>query len=93
MNMKNNPIIDLAASFILLVSVIGGGYLYLDHQQHKLDIDDAREETTPVVPPKQTELVVGNIEDIPKQDIRIEKQIRAEQNIRLTFEQASKRTE
>jgi len=40
-----------------------------------------------------TELKVGNVEDIPKQYIRMDKQKRAEENIKLTFAQAVKRTQ
>ena len=81
--MKENPFVELVVTLFLLITVIVAGSFY---QKHKQQI-----ESTPV--PTRTELKVGSVEAIPKQDIRVDKQKRAEENIKLTFEQASKRTQ
>lgn len=81
--MRDNPFIELVVTLTLLITVITGGYLY---QRHKQQIESA-----PVL--TRTELRVGSVEDIPKQDIRKDKQKMVEENIKLTFAQAVKRTE
>lgn len=59
--MKDNPFIELLVTLLLLITVIVGGTLY---QRHKLQL-----ENNPPVPVSKTELKLGKVEDIPRQDV------------------------
>lgn len=82
--MKDNPFIELLVTLLLLITVIVGGALYQKHKQQL--------ENNPPVPVAKTELKLGKVEDIPKQDVGKCVLKKAGDVCKMSFEESVKTT-